>query len=64
MEWAVISGIIIAILSALTWGSYKYGQVKEREKSAEEKANDMAHDAEIATKPGVDRPLGRMRPKG
>ena len=63
MEWAVISGIIIAVLSALTWGAYKYGRIKERQKTDAGKADDMAADAAIAAKPGVDRPLGRMRPK-
>jgi len=60
MEWAVISGIIIAVLSALTWGAYKYGRIKERQKSDAGKADDMAADAAIAAKPYCDFPVDGM----
>ena len=63
MEWLVFSGIIIAVLSALTWGAYKYGRIKERQKTDAGKADDMAADAAIAAKPGIDNPLAGMRPR-
>jgi len=63
MEWAVFSGILLAVLSALTWGAYKYGRIKEKQTSDEIKASDMTKDAEIVGKPYVNNPLSKMRPK-
>jgi len=61
MEWAVFSGIILAVLSVLTWGAYKYGQLKERQKTDEGKADDMAEAAEAAAKPNVPNPVSDIR---
>uniref|UniRef100_A0A6M3JXY2 Uncharacterized protein n=1 Tax=viral metagenome TaxID=1070528 RepID=A0A6M3JXY2_9ZZZZ len=63
MEWLVFSGITLAVLSALTWGAYKYGRIKEKQKTDAGKADDMAADAAIAAKPGIDNPLAGMRPR-
>jgi len=60
MEWLVFSGIIIAVLSALTWGAYKYGRIKEKQKTDAGKADDMAADAAIASKPYCDFPVDGM----
>ena len=60
MEWLVFSGITLAVLSALTWGAYKYGRIKEKQKSDASKANDMAADVAIAAKPYCDFPVDGM----
>ena len=61
MEWLVFSGITLAVLSALTWGAYKYGRIKEKQKTDASKADDMAADAAIAAKPYVSDPVSDIR---
>lgn len=59
--WISIAIIILAILSG--YALYTYGKVKNAKDIAEEESKARAKNAEIASKPFVDRPLGRMRRK-
>jgi len=65
MIYFVAGGIIVILV--VIWASYTVGKNKgkvDAEKIVSEKtASDMAHDAEIASKPFVDSPFSRMRPK-
>uniref|UniRef100_A0A6H1ZSK8 Uncharacterized protein n=1 Tax=viral metagenome TaxID=1070528 RepID=A0A6H1ZSK8_9ZZZZ len=60
------AGLVVVALSGIigAWfGGIKYGKTKQQKKDAEGKAEDMAHDAEIAACSTPPRPLGSLRPK-
>ena len=63
--WYAAAGVIVVL--AVIWASYtvgkRYGKVEQRKEDAEGKAEDMAHDAEIAARPNVGAPFSGMRPK-
>jgi len=65
MIYFVAGGIIIVLV--IVWASYMVGKSKgkiDAEKIISEKtAEDMVHDAEIASKPFIDSPFGGMRSK-
>ena len=59
MEWLTI--IILVVVAAIVWGAVEYGKMQERKKNAEKTSEDMAEDASIAAKPGIDDPASAMR---
>ena len=63
--WIAAAGVIVVLVAigGALWGGIKYGRTKQKKEDAEEKAEDMAHNAEIASRPDIDRPLGGMRPR-
>jgi len=63
--WTVAGFVVVALLGVIgAWFSgIKYGKTKQKKEDAEGKAEDMAHDAEIAAGPTPPRPLGSLRPK-
>jgi len=63
MIWFIITMIVALGLWAALHGYKKWGASNERRKQAERRAGDRREDAEIASKPFVDSPFGRMRRK-
>jgi len=63
MIWFIITMIVALGLWAALHGYKKWGASNERRKQAERRAEDRREDAEIASKPFVDSPFGRMRRK-
>lgn len=62
MTFELIAGwLILVLISAIGGLSYKYGKIKEKQKADEGKADDMARDAETASKPYVPNPIGDIR---
>jgi len=63
--WTVAGGVVVVL--AIIWAAYavgkSHGKTKQKKEDAERKAENMAHDAEIAARPPVDRPLSGMQPK-
>lgn len=60
--WPAI--VVFAVVIVLAWVAYRYGRSVERRTAAERTAEDAAHDVEVAGRPFVDNPFGRMQPKG
>ena len=63
--WTVAGFVIVALSGIIgAWfGGIKYGKTKQKKEDAEGKAEDMAHNAAIASQPDVDRPLSKLRPR-
>ena len=63
---AIVAGAVLLIVGA-AWAAFrigsKQGKSEIQQTIAEGEAERRAKDAEIMSKPSVDRPLGRMRPK-
>ena len=63
--WIAAGGVIIVLV--IVWAAYavgkSHGKTKQKKEDAEGKAEDMAHDAVIASRPPIDRPLSGMQPK-
>lgn len=57
----IAGGVILVLTAAVGWLSYKYGQAKEKQKTDEGKTDDMAKDAETASKPYVPNPISDVR---
>jgi len=63
--WTV-AGLVVVALSAIMgafWAGAKYGKTKQQKKDAEGKAEDMAKNAIIASRPFSNRPFDNLRPK-
>jgi len=61
--WLATGGVVVVL--AVIWAAYavgkSHGKTKQKKEDAEGKAEDMAHNAAIASKPDVDRPLSKLR---
>lgn len=52
--------VALLVLSGL-WLAYRTGKSQKARDDAEDKADEMAHDAEVAAKPYSSSPLGDVR---
>jgi len=63
--WLAAGGVIVIL--AVIWAAYaagrSHGKTDQQKQDAEIKAEDMARNADIASKPDVDRPLSKLFPR-
>ena len=63
--WITAAGVIVVL--AVIWAAYvvgkRHGKTDQQKQTAELQAEDMASNAAIASKPDVDRPLSKLRPR-
>jgi len=58
---AFLGLIVVVVIAVMGWVKYAKNSVKLE--TSEQVNREREHDAEILSKPFVDRPCGRMRPK-
>ena len=61
--YLIAGAVIMAVIAGAVWLAYRLGGKKERLNVSEKTNVERERDAEIASKPDVDRPLSKMRPK-
>lgn len=63
MIYAVVFGGIVVGLAAMMYIALKLGKSKAKREQADINLKEMSHDNKIASKPNIDHPASRMRPK-
>lgn len=63
MVWVVSLAIVAVLIVAALFGFKKWGASDEKRERAENEVEEMEEDAEIASKPYVDKPFSGMRGK-
>ena len=64
MSTVLIYVVLLVVVAGGCYLAYLYGRKQERLDASEHTNRERERDAEIAARPDINRPLGRMRPKG
>lgn len=59
--WRVVCEIVLGFISLFAF--WQWGKSNEKRKQAEKVAKEKIEDAEISTKPYVDKPFSKLRNK-